>query len=489
MDSSSQENEGGRPDPETLAIRFELTAAVNENTLGLGLPQRSVRERFRLTSIAVREILSQILERHGQDEFIRIEPDVRDGMVLAMNVIAENAGDPVARDLSALRRYLEEAPGRGTGPFDCRSDKAGFVQLARQQIAASVSATVKGFHIKYSVAPGGIFVKEILALPARGRSRQWQHLVGKTMFRDYDPASFDQQDLDDVFGKLDRYFGPLQEALRNVSIPTQAQPEEPAPPAADPWDEVVPAGGLSSDTVVCRWVEKDSRGEYSETMVFYDDHYNPIDTEPFCSSEFGRERDISRWRTVLDMPAFIREAGRRLAMVCVRTSGRDGRRTATLYQDNVRVLETWEKEDLDTVLYLPLYEFFCNYGLPDLASASYNAYGIEIDVTSDAGVCSIMGRWKNGESEVARSLESVRHARSALIIVDVRYAADVEDLTDVLSDMALWTHAAGRELRIVASVRDDQTLAMVMRSALAGIKICESVDDALRKPPASPSVD
>ena len=489
MDSSNPENEGGRPDPETLAVRFELTAAVNENALGLRLPKRSVRERFRLTSIAVREILAQILERHGQDEFMRIEPEVRDGMVLAMNVSVENAGEVVARDLGALRRYIEETPGRGTDPFDCGTDKAGFVQLARQQIAATVSAAVKGFQVKYSVAPGGIFVKEILALPPRGQSRRWEHLVGKTMFRDYEPASFGVDDLDDVFRGLDRYFGPLQEALQRVSVVPPDKAESPNSPAADPWDEVVSASGLSSDKVVCQWVERDSRGEYSETMTFYDDHHNSIDTKPFCESELVQEEGTSRWRTVVDMPAFMREAGHDLAMVCVRTSGRDGRCTATLYQRDVRVLETWEKEDLDTVLYLPLYEFFCNYGLPDLASASYNAYAVEIDVTSNAGVCSIMGRWKNGKSEVVRSLESVRHARSALIVIDVRYAADIEDLIEVLRGVALWTRGAGRELRIVANVGDDQPLADVMHSALAGIKICESVDGALREPPAPRAAD
>ena len=176
-------------------------------------------------------------------------------------------------------------------------------------------------------------------------------------------------------------------------------------------------------------------------------------------------------------------------MVCVRTSGRDGRRTATLYQRDVRVLETWEKEDLDTVLYLPLYEFFCNYGLPELASASYNAYGVEIDVTKSTGVCSIMGRWKNGTSEVVRSLESLRYARSAVIVIDVRYAADIEELTEVLCDVDLRPDAAGQDLRIVANVRDDPSLDTVMRSGIAGMKIFKSVDDALREPPASPGIE
>jgi len=489
MDSSTQENEGGRVDPETLTIRFALAAAVNENTLGLGLPRRSVRERFRLTSIAVREILSQILERHGQDEFMRIEPEVRDGMVLAMSVSVENAGASVARDLHALRRYIEESPGRGARLFDCGSDTAGFVHLARQQIAATVSASAKGFRVKYSVAPGGIFVKEILSLPPRGRSRQWQHLVGKTMFRDYDPTSLAEDDLDDVFAGLDRYFGPLQEALQRVSVQPRSQAAEPVAPQEDPWNQAMSAVGLASDKVVCRWEERDSRGEYSEAMIFYDDHHNPIDTKLFCEWECSREQGISRRRTVLDMVAFMREAGDELTMVCVRTSGRDGRRTATLYQRDVRVLETWEKEDLDTVLYLPLYEFFCNYGLPGLASASYSAYGVEIDVTKSAGVCSIMGRWKNGTPEVVRSLKSLRYARSAVIVIDVRYAADVEELTEVLCDVDLRLDAAGRDWRIVANVRDDPSLDTVMRSALAGMKIFQSVDDALREPPASPGIE
>ena len=461
-------------------MEMGLTTAVRLNPLGLSLPRRSVRERFRLTSIAVREIVAQMARRHRAELEMRVDPIIRGGMVVALEVSLEGEKARFREVVRTLKRYLEHEDGEEE-LFDCGEDVEGFAALARQEIPSTVRANRDGFSIRYSVARGGIFVKELLALPEDEPEKFHEHLVGKTMFRDYDPEEFTEESVDGLFDGLDRFFGLLRESLEDVLRAGEKAFE--SRDDEDPWNQSVGKQDGSPSTVVVQWLETDGSSEFAETMTFYDRKGRVISTDAYSDSEFSEEGEISRWRSLLDIQAFLNAKLDEVWFAAVRTSGRDGRQLATLYMRNVKVLRSWEKAKLHGVAYLPLYEFFCNYGLASLAAENYAAYGIEIDATPAAAVLSVLGRWERQSKEVSDALRSLEQARANLAVIDVRYAVDVAGLLERVKKCISWAGSKNAEIRIVAKCDAGGELGRIFRELFGETPLYGSIEEALKEPP------
>ncbi|MFH0964665.1 MAG: hypothetical protein V2A58_11725 [Planctomycetota bacterium] len=470
-------------------VRMELAPAVHGNPLGLMLPKRSVRERFRLTFAAVQDIISKMAARHGGVHTVRVEPVVRGGMVVELEVSSPHPNTELVAVLESLRAYLTHGTSGGTDLFDCGGDEEGFIQLVRERVPATVVARREGFTLRYSTAGGRIFVKDLVALPEDEPQRFRELLVGKTMFRDYEPERFSEQDLDGLFDGLDRFYGVLRESLEEVLKGRKAKPR-PEADDEDPWEKAISLmGGMASSAVVVQWVEKEGDQEFAETMTFHDRKGLILHTSAFSESEFTEEGNVSRWRSLLDVHGFLAENRERLWFIAVRTTGRDGKKLGTLYMREVKALESWEKQKLDGLAYLPLYEFFSNYGLAELAAQTYEGYGVEIDVSRSAAVISVLGKWEPREKEVTQALRSLGHVSGGLLVVDMRYATPASTLVRIVKQGLEGAAGTSRETRIVANPHSDAKLGEELGSLFPAAGVFPSIEEALREPPRGFSQD
>jgi len=466
-----------------MEITFNLGLAVRENPLNLSLEGRSVAERLDLYAEAIEsQVNSMAVSRSESLIDVRCKRLDEITLVVALESAEGPIPEKVAGNVRSLKKYVEYVPDGMFGYIDCGTDVRGFILLARRGVAAKVLHEDEEFRCRYTYLANHILVKEMVEFPAGRESAVESRLAGKTMFTDIPPGKFTEHYIASPLSELARFSGPLKEELVAVSAASDAfgAPAEVDEPLGQEFADETGEPGTVRLVPVRRFITSPGHGLF-ENVIFLDRDNERVVAEQYCRSKRNeRDQDFSQV-DMLDADAFFLAHRDRIATIVCEHWELGGTRRAAVYQRTPR-LDLYDfLVDYPEVEFLPLYEFFSNFNLLDIAVEFYE-YGLTYVKMFDRRLvsCSVVGDVKKGLRQFATTVGSLAKEFVRGIVLDFKLAKSWQEGEAEIT--ALWRWSEGRDvpLRFVLRAAEaDHPPSWFERNGIEGDRIFTYVDHAV----------
>jgi len=422
-----------------MQIPINLAPAVRENPLNLDLDGLSVAQRLDAYAESLQEQAAAIAGPHGEGaELIHCQRADEVTFVIDVDSTKKRA-KPVAKSVRALKKFIEYTPEGIFSYVDCGDDLGGFILLARRGVPARVVHQDEGWKFRYTYLANHVFVKELVTFSGQMTAEHRTHVVGKTMFADVPPGKFSEHYLGGAYSALHRFFGPLKDGLEAIA-PSENPPldENGNQPIGQEYSDESAETSLMRLVPVRRIISSPGQGLF-ENILFIDKESQHIPVESYCRRKRSERPEDFSQVNMLDADAFFLAHCDRIERVIYEHWQAQGGRHAAVYQRIPQLELLGHLADYPEIEFLPLYEFFSNFNLMDIAAKLYE-HGLTYIKLNDRKLvsCSVVGDVKMGMRQFNATTRSLSKDYVRGLILDLKLAKSWRERRAEISDLGRW---------------------------------------------------